>query len=49
MGPLAAFLFATPIFGLSLQIDPSYLAAQQQAVPAMSSSVSDLEIGRAHV
>ena len=44
MGPLAAFLFATPIFGLSLQLDPSYLATQQQALPAMSSSVSDLNL-----
>ena len=44
MGPLAAFLFATPIFGLSLQLDPSYLATQQQALPAMSASVADLDL-----
>ena len=44
MGPLAAFLFATPIFGLSPQLDPSLMAASPHALPAMGASVSDLEI-----
>ncbi len=43
MGPLAAFLFVTPVFGLSLHVDPSYLAAGQAA--ASSPTVAAAESG----
>jgi len=44
MGPLAAFLLATPVFGLSLQLDPSYLVAQQNAAFAVESADVDLSL-----
>ena len=44
MGPLAAFLLATPVFGFSLQLDPSYLAHAQSAPLAVQAADVDLAL-----
>ena len=44
MGPLAAFLFATPVFGLSLSLDPSYLTTSQNAAFSVTQADVDLAL-----